>query len=607
MTDSDDSSWGSDSSTSSSDYHYRGRCQINLRHFLTGLKDKEELFKQYNKERKFNRDLAKAPPTPIIFKMNEIKQLDVYLNEKWLTATVERINIHCMFVQFNERNDSCDEYVYLPETTDFILFNKTYHIMEEPVLNNDTNEFTEASAFKVLTKSIKFAPLNFHTIHYNSLQALQFKINCKPMYYYCKSMQKSYLITTANGSIYRYDIVANIWQSIGYHPEYSLQHAACIDEVNNKLYLFSTESFGVFDLQCLKWNVIQSMLLLTTQLHGWGRSNKLQVHSVVCVYQSKNNDKIDTLVVNDAIQWFDNEQKQWKDGVIMKKDKHNDIIQIKYYNWNGKIVLHKHENMSDIKIKTEMKDFVIDSNLNQRLKYITFYVVGRDDSESRQLQLDAKNGRLKICDSDSGSITSIGRYKFSSKLLLIKKPQPTLMLLGAIANFATVDWTQTEYTNILYKHLDDKWQLHDRKLPQCWSTNASNYDEYTDFVLFNDKIIIFISFDFGEIYCLDLINEEWIKHHDKTFDISFDCPMMAVYNEQECIVHLLSKSKMGKQYHLSVNVYDLIPTQLFVKEIIFGFLRNTEKECKMLIPHSLYHIIVRYYPINDNVNPYPGT
>ena len=83
--------------------------------------------------------------------------------------------------------------------------------------------------------------------------------------------------------------------------------------------------------------------------------------------------------------------------------------------------------------------------------------------------------------------------------------------------------------------------------------------------------------------------------------------MMAVYNEEECRVHLLSKRGNKVQYHLTVSVYDLIPTQMFRMELIFGYLRLTEKECQMFIPYSLYDVIVLYYPINDDIKPYPGT
>ena len=80
--------------------------------------------------------------------------------------------------------------------------------------------------------------------------------------------------------------------------------------------------------------------------------------------------------------------------------------------------------------------------------------------------------------------------------------------------------------------------------------------------------------------------------------------MYIIYDKyKNKMVHLLSKSGYEVQYHLKVSIYELIPKQMFRMELIFGYLRLSEKDCQMMIPFSLYYYIEMFYPTHHDVKP----
>ena len=90
--------------------------------------------------------------------------------------------------------------------------------------------------------------------------SIPFEMDTKPMYYYSKLQQKAFIMTTSSTSIHGCDIDEDEWSLLVQFPKYfGDKYKTCIDEINRKLYLLGEDTFGVFDLEQSKWNVVQSI------------------------------------------------------------------------------------------------------------------------------------------------------------------------------------------------------------------------------------------------------------------------------------------------------------------------------------------------------------
>ena len=448
-------------------------------------------------------------------KEGETKQLDVYCDSWWFTATVHRINARYIHIRFNNWDKQWDKWIYLEQITDFIIFGKEYICCKpSPPPNPEQKEQKEDIVLpkpqRLWNTKIKFAPLNQHTIKYEKMELCPFIMHTKPMYYYSKLQQKAFIIAISHDAIHKYDILNDEWNTMIEYPQYfGTQYKTCIDQEYGKLYFIcpvyiniSTYNyhivFGVFDLETSKWNLIQ---LLPFGAHRIRPESFIRsFEAFYCVHKNDKYDKkeLETKEFEqDGIQFYDEKQNKWKSGLVWQE--FDDSIKIRYIE-DGMTV---YDTFSDIEYKREPIDYECDQDLVKILRNIKLCILGQrvDARYTGNMIYEWKDQESMLQSTESNVICE--RTK-NSKYLYIPKTK-TVMLLGGqkFRRYGYNYWgSRNDVTKqIYYKSLltNKAWNEYKTGLP-ARRENHKGFGEKTDIILVHDRIVVMFCFDFGEIF-----------------------------------------------------------------------------------------------------------
>ena len=388
-------------------------------------------------------------------------------------------------------------------------------------------------------------------------------------YYQSPKTNKPYLITVNERSINSFDINNKVWCNTITIPLYLPQLCdsyACIDNINDKLYILLQNLFFVLDLISFKWNLIKQHSALRD--HSSNNSLWILSHNQGTKMHDKSTSANTDYKLNIGLKWRDDETNEWKKGMMKRgcKETDNHI----FIEAVGMFDRKFHEE----KMMMDDDNFVKDQELIAKMNKIIFVY-----------DIDNMWCIMRITPNTIEETRMIPKeYEYYGHPFYIPSQRRLYTLDG---------WSKcVKNTNDLrseqgWKQVDGL-SLEKHRIQTRMDT-AQDYNYFNFVMEISSKCIAVFLWADNRVYFIDFIMETIVSR-----DISnagLNNMRFAAYDEESMNICFVARSGIIK----IVKSFEVLPLECYVWWIVRGLMRECNKLYVDQIPIELMRIICNYY------------